>query len=85
MPGGSTEPGWRPAGGAGWRALSAVRAFAACFLVVWLALALLALLLFETELSGLHALRRAPELVALRRHYYTPLKHYFKRKVVDLF
>ncbi|XP_035444223.2 FERM domain-containing protein 5 isoform X3 [Spodoptera frugiperda] len=85
VPGGSAEPGWRAGGGAGWRALSAVRAFAACFLVVWLALALLALLLFETELAGLHGLRRAPELVALRRHYYTPLKHYFKRKVVDLF
>ena len=67
------------------RPFSLVRAFVPSFVVVWVCLALGALLLFETEWAPLRELKRKPELVALRRHYYAPLKDYLKRKVVELF
>lgn len=67
------------------RPFSLLRAFVPSFVVVWLCLALLALLLFETDWAPLRDLKRKPELVALRRHYYAPLKDYLKRKVVELF
>lgn len=77
-----------PGAGAGLaapRPFSLLRAFVPSFVVVWLCLALLALLLFETDWSPLRDLKRKPELVALRRQYYAPLKEYLKRKVVELF
>ncbi|XP_026738847.1 FERM domain-containing protein 5-like isoform X3 [Trichoplusia ni] len=69
----------------GGRGFSLLRAFVPSFVVVWVSLALLALLLFETELPALAAWRRLPELRALRTLYYAPLKAYLKRKVVELF
>lgn len=72
-------------GACGARGFSLLRAFVPSFVVVWVSLALLALLLFETELPALAAWRRLPELRALRTHYYAPLKAYLKRKVVELF
>lgn len=67
------------------RPFSLLRAFVPSFALAWLALALLALLLFETEWAPLRALRRKPELLALRTYYYAPLKDYFKRKLLELF
>ncbi|XP_052757766.1 FERM domain-containing protein 5 [Galleria mellonella] len=67
------------------RPFSLLRAFVPSFLFVWLSLALAALLLFETDWPPLRALKHKPELVALRRHYYAPLKEYLRRKVVELF
>uniref|UniRef100_A0A2A4J2V8 Moesin/ezrin/radixin homolog 1 n=1 Tax=Heliothis virescens TaxID=7102 RepID=A0A2A4J2V8_HELVI len=71
--------------GAGPARFSLLRAFVPSFMVVWLTLALLAILVLETEWAPLQSLRRKPELVALRRQYYAPLKEYVKRKVVELF
>ncbi|KAL0850843.1 hypothetical protein ABMA28_006761 [Loxostege sticticalis] len=73
------------AGGPGARGFSLVRAFVPSFLFVWAALALAALLLFETDWAPLRDLKRRPELRALRRHYYTPLKDYLRRKLLELF
>ncbi|XP_026486618.1 FERM domain-containing protein 3 [Vanessa tameamea] len=67
------------------RPFSLLRAFVPSFVFVWLSLALAALLLFETDWAPLRALKRKPELVSLRHHYYAPLKDYVKRKVVELF
>ncbi|CAG9796357.1 unnamed protein product [Diatraea saccharalis] len=67
------------------RPFSLVRAFVPSFLFVWASLAVAALLLFETDWPPLRDLKRRPEIVALRRHYYTPLKEYLRRKVVELF
>ncbi|XP_059050917.1 FERM domain-containing protein 5 [Achroia grisella] len=67
------------------RPFSLVRAFVPSFVLVWLSLALLAVLVFETDWPPLRALKHKPELVALRRHYYAPLKDYLRRKVVELF
>ncbi|XP_052738480.1 FERM domain-containing protein 5 [Bicyclus anynana] len=67
------------------RPFSLLRAFVPSFLFVWLSLALAALLLFETDWPVLRQLKRKPELVSLRHHYYTPLKEYLKRKVIELF
>ncbi|XP_075976473.1 FERM domain containing isoform X2 [Anticarsia gemmatalis] len=67
------------------RPFSLLRAFVPSFALAWLALALLALLLFETDWAPLRPLRRKPELLALRTHYYAPLKDYFKRKLLELF
>lgn len=79
VPGGPGVPILAP------RPFSLLRAFVPSFALAWLALALLALLLFETEWAPLRALRRKPELLALRTHYYTPLKDYLKRKLLELF
>lgn len=76
---------WRPALQPAPRPFSLVRAFVPSFLAVWLALALAALLLFETDWPPLRALKRKPELVSLRHHYYAPLKDYVKRKLIELF
>ncbi|VVC95237.1 unnamed protein product [Leptidea sinapis] len=67
------------------RPFSLIRAFVPSFLFVWLSLALVALLLFETDWSLLRSLRRKPEIVSLRHHYYAPLKEYLKKKIVELF
>lgn len=67
------------------RPFSLVRAFVPSFLFVWLSLGMFALLLFETDVSFLRAVKHKPEMVALRRYYYAPLKEYVKRKVVELF
>ncbi|XP_045459753.1 FERM domain-containing protein 5 [Melitaea cinxia] len=76
---------WRPALQPAPRPFSLLRAFVPSFLAVWLALALAALLLFETDWPPLRALKRKPELVSLRHHYYAPLKDYVKRKLIELF
>ncbi|KAJ2948028.1 hypothetical protein O0L34_g9825 [Tuta absoluta] len=67
------------------RPFSLWRAFVPSFIFVWLSLALLTLLVFETDWAPLRSLKRKPELVALRHHYYAPLKEYLKRKVIELF
>lgn len=83
-----THPGdeWgRPALQPPPRPFSLLRAFVPSFVFVWLSLALAALLLFETDWPPLRPLKRKPELISLRHHYYAPLKEYLKRKVVELF
>ncbi|CAK1602384.1 unnamed protein product [Parnassius mnemosyne] len=67
------------------RPFSLLRAFVPSFIFVWLSLALAALLLFETDWPPLRPLKRKPELISLRHHYYAPLKEYVKRKVIELF
>ncbi|XP_013133155.1 PREDICTED: FERM domain-containing protein 5 isoform X2 [Papilio polytes] len=67
------------------RPFSLLRAFIPSFLFVWLSLALGALLLFETDWPLLQQLKRKPEIISLRHHYYTPLKEYLKKKVIELF
>lgn len=74
------------AAGAGCRgAFSLVRAFVPSFLFVWASLALLALLLFETDWEALRDLKRRPDLRALRTVYYKPLKDYLRTKLLELF
>ncbi|XP_053610998.1 FERM domain-containing protein 5 isoform X2 [Plodia interpunctella] len=67
------------------RPFSLLRAFVPSFLFVWLSLALLALLVFETDIALFKSLKHKPEFIALRRHYYAPLKEYLRRKMVELF
>ncbi|XP_060808114.1 FERM domain-containing protein 5 isoform X4 [Amyelois transitella] len=67
------------------RPFSLLRAFVPSFLFVWLSLALLAVLVFETDWPPFKPLKHKPELIALRRHYYAPLKEYLRRKMVELF
>ncbi|XP_049882492.1 FERM domain-containing protein 5 isoform X3 [Pectinophora gossypiella] len=67
------------------RPFSLLRAFVPSFIFVWLSLALLTLLVFETDWPPLRSLKRKPELVSLRHHYYAPLKEYLKKKVIELF
>lgn len=67
------------------RPFSLLRAFVPSFIFVCLSLALLTLLVFETDWPPLRPLKRKPELLSLRHHYYAPLKEYLKRKVIELF
>ncbi|XP_061709362.1 FERM domain-containing protein 5 [Cydia pomonella] len=67
------------------RPFSLLRTFIPSFLFVWLSLALVALLVFETDWALFRPLKRKPELVSLRHHYYAPLKEYFKKKVLEFF
>lgn len=67
------------------RPFSLLRAFVPSFIFVWVSLGLVALLVFETDWVFFSALKRKPELISLRRHYYVPLKEYLKRKVIELF
>ncbi|XP_072939893.1 FERM domain-containing protein 5 isoform X2 [Epargyreus clarus] len=80
--GGALGDDWRLAAP---RPFSPARAFAAAFALVWLALAAAAVLLFETDWPPLRALKRQPDLLALKHHYYAPLRDYFKRKLLELF
>ncbi|KPJ07350.1 FERM domain-containing protein 5 [Papilio machaon] len=76
---------WRPALQPPPRPFSLLRAFVPSFLFVWLSLALTALLVFETDWPLLRHLKRKPEIISLRHHYYAPLKEYLKKKIVELF
>lgn len=67
------------------RPFSLLRAFVPSFVFVWISLAVLTLLVFETDWAPLRPLKRKPELVSLRHHYYTPLKEYLRKKVIELF
>ncbi|XP_061385488.1 FERM domain-containing protein 5 [Danaus plexippus] len=67
------------------RPFNLLRAFVPSFLFVCLSLSLAILLLFETDWPLLRPLKRKPELVSLRHHYYAPLKEYLKKKIVELF
>ncbi|XP_045511615.1 FERM domain-containing protein 5 [Colias croceus] len=67
------------------RPFSLLRAFVPSFLFVWLSLALAMLFIFETDWPLFRPLKRKPEIVSLRHHYYAPLKEYLKKKVVELF
>ncbi|XP_026320190.1 FERM domain-containing protein 5 isoform X2 [Hyposmocoma kahamanoa] len=67
------------------RPFSLLRAFVPSFVFVWISLAVLTLLVFETDWAPLRPLKRKPELVSLRHHYYAPLKEYLRKKVIELF
>ncbi|CAH0405183.1 unnamed protein product [Chilo suppressalis] len=67
------------------RPFSLIRAFVPSFLFVWASLAIAALLVFETDWAPFRDLKRRPEILSLRRHYYAPLKEYLRRKIVELF
>lgn len=62
------------------RSFSLVRVFIPSFLIAAFSLFTVVILVLETDYEILGSLRRAPEMIALRRLYYEPTKEFFKCK-----
>lgn len=62
------------------RNFNLVRVFIPSFLIAAFSLLTLVVLVLETDYEILGSLRRAPEMIALRRLYYEPTKEYFRSK-----
>lgn len=59
---------------------SLVRLFVPSFVIAAFSLITLVILVLETDYEVLGSLRRAPEMIALRRLYYEPTKEYIQSK-----
>ncbi|RZF37460.1 hypothetical protein LSTR_LSTR015869 [Laodelphax striatellus] len=62
------------------RTFSLLRAFVPSFILTTLSLLVIVVVILETDYEALGALRRAPEMIALRRLYYEPAKQFLKSK-----
>lgn len=62
------------------RSFSLVRVFIPSFLIAAFSLFVIVILVLETDYEALGTLRRAPEMISLRRLYYEPTKEYFRAK-----
>ncbi|XP_075216636.1 FERM domain containing isoform X2 [Lycorma delicatula] len=62
------------------KSFSLLRVFIPSFLLTALSLIVIVIIVLETDYEVLGAIRRAPEMVTLRRIYYEPIKEYFKAK-----
>ncbi|XP_022191859.2 FERM domain-containing protein 5 isoform X2 [Nilaparvata lugens] len=65
------------------RTFSLLRAFVPSFIITTLSLLVIVIVVLETDYETLGALRRAPEMIALRRLYYEPAKQFLKAKLMS--
>lgn len=62
------------------RTFNMIRIFVPSFVITTVSLLVIVILILETDYEILGSLRRAPEMITLRRLYYEPTKEFFKSK-----
>lgn len=62
------------------RTFNIIRIFVPSFVITAVSLLVIVILVLETDYEILGSLRRAPEMITLRRLYYEPTKEFFKSK-----
>lgn len=60
------------------RTFNIIRIFVPSFVITTVSLLVIIILVLETDYEILGSLRRAPEMITLRRLYYEPTKEFFK-------
>ncbi|KAG8327286.1 FERM domain-containing protein 5 [Homalodisca vitripennis] len=73
-------PGPSPAPHTATRTFNLLRVFIPSFLIAAFSLVIVIIFVLETDYEILGSLRRAPEMITLRRLYYEPTKEFFRLK-----
>lgn len=63
------------------QSIHVVRLFIPAFLLTIIVLFIVIVIIFETDATVFNSLRKTPEMVALRNHYYGPIKEFLRTKL----